>query len=438
MQYDDDVQLESPLSDQWALPQPEPTNLVAAWPSAKPPMLPEVLVALKQFFGEAPKLLDELDTDASEIQWTAAIQLPAASGLTYPIILWVEPARHGDDHPASAAGCSWVIGVETLLDQNDPLISYNALTRTIAGAFRNVPAILDINTSIWRDRHELQREYLSDPGMEPPAESLWTIHAVQQQNNAQGDCMAWLHTHGLWRCGLPELEMLEVPVAYTRAAAMLLNDVAELLLEQAPSQPHDIYEIGSDLAVTFQPWENIAPYLSDGVPGAMRDRDGVDNRAHTGVRAVVCSTEPKGTYRKLWTWPQEVIHKLQSGDAALYQTQRASERQAKLAQRCWARFQQAFDSAKAHQRQAGFLVKAGFDFTASGESQREHLWLEVEEIDQSSIKATLLNDPVGAVAVRRGEKVNITIAQVSDWQVQTETAAYGPESAEALVEAFAN
>ncbi len=433
VQYEDDVQLESPIDEAWALPQPEPTNLIAAWPRSQPPVLDEIVAALSRHFGQDVQVLDELDTDAPEIQWTAALKLPDTEGLAYPIMVWAEPAREGADHPPAAAGCHWVLGIETMLDQDDPVTSHHVLMRTIAGALPIVPAILDINTSIWRDRAELQRTYLAENDIEPPADGLWTIQAVQQQSSETvTNPRVWLHTHGLWRCGLPELEMLEVPTADASAAAMLLNDIAEMTLEQRPSQPEQVYEIGVDLAVTFQPWESVAPFLEQGVPGGESDRQGEHNIGHAGVRAVVCAVEQKGTYRKVWTWPEQVIRQLQSGHAALYMTHRAGQRQAALARSRWASFRNAYAAVESGEADATLLVKVAIAIDTQPEQPRhEHVWFELTGFDGDIALGTLLNTPVGA-AMQRGQQMRIDASRVTDWQVQSSAGSFGPEDAERM------
>lgn len=438
LQYEDDIQLESPIENVWALPEPEPTNLIAAWPHQQVPLLADVVAAMEHYLGKPVKVLEELDTDAPEIKWTAALQLPDVPGLKYPLMIWVEPAKASADDPPAAAGCPWVVGVETLLDSDDPLGSYTALVRTIGGSLPGVPAMLDINTLVWRDRRELQREYFAEDDIDPPAETLWTIHAVQQQAGASTNAqpLTWLHTHGLWRCGLPELEILEVPASDTPAGAMLLNDIAEMLLEQPPTQPHDVYVIGAGLAVRFQPWEEVAPYVADDVPGGVPDREGPQNRAHAGVRAVVCATEPAGSYRKVWTWPEEVIRRLQSGNAALFMTTHASQRQAKLAALHMPAFREAFTSADA--ADATFLAKAAYEFRAGEQTHREHLWLQVQSLDGDEIHGTLLNEPVGDLPLKRGQAVTVGAQQITDWQVQKRGRTFGPDAADALRQSIGN
>jgi hypothetical protein len=60
-----------------------------------------------------------------------------------------------------------------------------------------------------------------------PGRKPWDIHAVPE--------LGWIHTHGLDRLGLPELEMLHVPGFLMEDAARLINFVGEYL--RKPAKP---------------------------------------------------------------------------------------------------------------------------------------------------------------------------------------------------------
>ncbi len=57
----------------------------------------------------------------------------------------------------------------------------------------------------------------------PPPTSLFTIHAVASDPDDPAGAVAWLHTHGLWRCGSIELEMLDIPQDEISEMGAILN-----------------------------------------------------------------------------------------------------------------------------------------------------------------------------------------------------------------------
>lgn len=434
----------SPQESPWTLPEQEPTNLLALWPDKHAPSQTEVTAAFRQWLGDALVGEEELPTpdDDDEIAWCHAMRI---RGFNSPVVIWAEPVRSMAPNERRALGaerCEWLIGFETVLSCSDPLSNYIELMRLVGESCMDVPAVLDVNTTRWHDRQSIDEVFCSQE-VEPPADVLWLVQAVQPDGSkpdVDNRCI-WLHTHGLWRCGAPELEMLEVPLEHASAAAELLNDIAALLLEQAPPSSSDRFEIGTDLHVSLLPWQAIVNCLPKGVPGGLADRKGDHKDGHGGVRAVVCTTRPELAAVKKWHWPAEVIRRLSEDEAGVYMTRRATERQAALAQRAWAELAMAFASACPIIHRNGtmtsaiernremppvvFGVKAGFADDTQTDS-REHLWFEIRQFEGDRAKGILINQPLNVRQLERGSEVWIDRGLVSDWRVMTHEGCYGP------------
>jgi hypothetical protein len=75
------------------------------------------------------------------------------------------------------------------------------------------------------------------PGADRPIDPkrAMVIHLVHGGRNGRPETKGglWAHTHGLGSYGLPELEIRHVPPMFTRAAGLLLNEVADYLLNSA-------------------------------------------------------------------------------------------------------------------------------------------------------------------------------------------------------------
>ena len=130
--------------------------------------------------------------------------------------------------------------------------------KLIGTAWPTATGVLDVNTASWHPRVVLDGIFVNAP-TEPPADVLWTIHSVEHEETST----LWLHTHGLWRCGRPELEMLRVPLARIDAHAVLLNELAALLLDEEVPWLGEPWEVGRDLNVVLQAWETIAENLKE-------------------------------------------------------------------------------------------------------------------------------------------------------------------------------
>jgi hypothetical protein len=431
-----------PASTHWPVDQ-EPINLLALIPGDQPPMQEEVIAALRDHLAHQFAVLEELEPQSPDILWSFLARL---GDLEIPVMLWLQPALpvpQGELSDEAAESCRWALGIETMLEPADPLSGYITLMRSLAGALSDSPAVLDINTTRIHTRAILDELFIDAapsnmsqatrmPALiEPPAEDLWTIHAVYAEVDSarNGTSTVWLHTHGLSRCGLPELEMLDVPMEHLSRAGELLNSIAGMVLEVPPPPPGEPYIVGEGLAVTFQPWQEVVAQIDPQSPGGPRDRQDEDGQnMHVGVRAVVCST------KQACTWPREVIERLAEDDAMLYRTRRTTERQSQLARLRWDQLAMAFAAAKkvgligGSSPRAGFFIKAGFIIDgASGEQEREHLWFEPQAFTGEHVDATLINQPVRIAAMKRGDDVRIGRNGISDWQVQFATGSFGPD-----------
>jgi len=371
----------------WSTDQVEPTSLIVFWPHEQPLSATEAFAALGQTLGvdqldvHEPADVSALaaDENGPEVQWLGIVQLGDLGGgsstpaLPVECIVYAEPARAvapGQLGNPDAEQCAWVIGFEFLLDDEEPLDCYIAMMRLIAEAFPDAPAVLDVNCMMCRGRDHLEETFLHDE-VEPAADCLWTIHILGMGGVADdgAERPVWLQTRGLGRCGMPELEMLEVDGRYAKAAAELLSSIVELVLDSGMPDPGEHYEIGQDLWVTFQPWQEVTRFLDPHSPGANTNPES----ATGGTRAVVCDHEPRGTYRKVWRWPERILQNLSRDEAAIYRTRRATARQGRLARATLDELATAFAMIRNQTRATDprplvadeaatvrFLIKAGF------------------------------------------------------------------------------
>lgn len=425
--------------DAWKLSEPEPTNIVALWPDRAPPTLTEIVAAIRSVVSDLAideHLEADPDGDAHgacdgrDIHWCAAA---SAESFPAPFVVWVQPAHPipPDELPSvDTNACRWVVGFETILDRDQPFEHYACLVEMIARALPSAPAVLDVNTTRWFPRAELDEIFLNE--IEPPAEVLWVVQAVMSEPDGDDEPLVWLHTHGLWRCGVPELEMLEVPGDYIEAAAELVNDVASLILEQPAPQPGESLEIGTELAIVLQPWEEVVRRMPADAPGGATDRSGDGSGPHTGARAVICAEKPRGQFTDAWVWPRDVTERLMRDEAGVYMTARATERQARLARSAWDQLATAFAATECLRNGCAqcdepvvFGVKAGFDVDGE-EGSREHVWFRVRRFAAETVEGELLNQPFALPNLSKGDAVWIGRAQVSDWRVMTPDGCFGP------------
>lgn len=434
--------------DPWALAEIEPTTLIGLWPGAHPPLMTEILAGFGAHLGERIGVIAEAETGDPGVLWNALVELPKRG---WELAVWAEPAQTLEpgelDDPAAEA-CKWIIGVEGVLDPDAPLESFAALMQLVAVSFEDIPAVLDVNTRRWHPRPALNEHF--GPDATPPAGVLWITHVVAPADAGEDDEATWLLTDGLARCGLPELEMIEVPGRLAGTAGELLGTLACRMLEEMLPPPGEPFPVGPGLDVTLQPWQAVAPYVSE-APGGLADRADTNGgnvpHPHAGVRAVVCAVKPQGTYRKVWRWPRTVLERIDDGEGALFLSSYETERQAKLARRAWPQLAGAFEGLappllRVDSEQdpetpwVRFLIKAGL--TANGDDDREHLWFVVRRFDHDRAEGELLNEPSLARTLAPGDVTWIERDRVSDWSVVTPAGSFGPADASAMSQTLAS
>jgi hypothetical protein len=382
-----------------------------------------------------------------EANWCCAVHVP---GITHALVVWCEPARvlSGPERAQlgdAAAGAKWVIRVQTVLHAPDAAEDYFMAIGLVAGSLPDIVALLDVVTSEVYDRAALDRLFVAD-GAKPMDRVLWRLGRYEAL--ADGDASTVLvGTCGLSRCGLPELEMCEVPREQADAAAVLLHTLAGLLLESPAPPPGFEMEIGDGIRITLQRADEVAAHLVEGAPGSRAWRDVASSHGLVEFelpRAAVCGTEPRGAYKPVWMWPQDAVERIASGNAVLFMTRHSVEAATQRAQSTWPTFATAFASLArpTHpdwQKMAedAFQVQAAVPPPPEGHSgpRIEQAWFHVRRIAGDGIHAMTSSRPVTRPDLDAGSMVMLNSKDVTDWRVELDGHVYDPDESDALLHA---
>jgi len=269
------------------------------------------------------------------------------------------------------------------------------------------------------------------------------VHVLMQHSPPQPEDRGWLFTQGLWSCGMPELEMMDVPGDLVHQAHQLLGDAAHLLLERGLPEPGEPWEIGPGLVVTLRQWLEVIDGWPDEAYGSAATRSELGHNTERGPRAVLSAFDPSMPFAT-GGCPVDVLRQLKSGAAMIYRTARWTDRQAKLAQRTWPALSEAFakaatikPAASGISRTFGFLIKAGFIRTdapmGDPNPDREHLWFEPLVFDGERVQARLIHDPMTVSTIRENDVRWLDRSMISDWQAATPSGTFGPGMIAALM-----
>jgi len=387
-----------------AMPTTVPSRLLA-WRSER--SVPSTATILEAVGGREVEVLPAVPP----VRWAAAVHPPDPGRPTR--LIWFEDADPvaTPEAPEGVATAAMVVGIESLLppiERGDPLDAWLELARAVGGIAGAGP-ILDPITGRWFGPEE-RRRWLDGPDADPPDEILWSVRASRRRDGRG----AWLLTEGLARLGRAELEMLEVPDELADAGAALLDALAALSLEAEPPVGEG-WSIGPGLVVTVQSPVEVLETVDAASVGSSVDRRGLD-----GVRSLaVCGAEPRGTYRRIWTAPSEVLRRVAEG-AAMHRSGRVAARQQRLAQRHLALLERSLGGSGRR-----VLIAA----TEAG-AEGPPCWGEVEGVVGSRFAMRPV-DLSGRPAIAEPERI-VAPSEVADWRVEIAGAVHGPEEASRL------
>lgn len=421
--------------------EPQESGFVAFWPHAEAPSQGEVTTALSAWFASEISP-DQIESDDDAI-WTMGIEVP---GIDSGLVVWVERSRalsrnESEQLGPEAAACPWVIRLQTILSTEEPAADYFMVVSLLGGALPDVIAVLDVVTGAVIPRRALERDFLT-AGAEPVEGALWRLTRYDTPEPREQRSVL-LSTGGLARCGLPELELLEVPWEQSEPAAVLLNTVAALMLENGSPEPGEEVEVGDGLSVSLQKVEQVQEFLKDETAGSAKWRKQVTAMGHpefSVARAAICGTEPEGTFRKIWTWPRGVIERIASGHAVLYLTKRTVRASERRARGTWPTFAMAHASLTRSSdpkirklADEGFVVQAAVP--GSGTPRVEQSWFQVRRIDHDKVSVVVIDQPITRPDLAVGAPLELAANAITDWRVELAETIYDPDEADQLLAA---
>lgn len=257
----------------------------------------------------------------------------------------------------------------------------------------------------------------------PPAPRyLYTAQAV----SGEEDCV-WLHTHGLNRCGRPELEVLASTKDNYQEHYNVLETLANRILEdeEVPEfgSPYFLAYVaeGMPLVVTLIDWEEAVELYEPDMLGGKRDRkDGHDR--DTCVVFVYPSQESadKGEF-----YPLDIYDKFMKENPVFMISNEETDR---MRAQAVERISYLFDAAADQDNH--ILVKIGLPVDEEHKTQdneREHIWFELLEVSGDRFQAKLTQEPYYIKDMHEGFVGEYGPEDVTDWLIYTPEGRISPD-----------
>ena len=257
----------------------------------------------------------------------------------------------------------------------------------------------------------------------PPAPRyLYTAQAV----SGEEDCV-WLHTHGLNRCGRPELEVLASTKDNYQEHYNVLETLANRILEdeEVPEfgSPYFLAYVaeGMPLVVTLIDWEEAVELYEPDMLGGKRDRkDGHDR--DTCVVFVYPSKESadKGEF-----YPLDIYDKFMKENPVFMISNEETDR---MRAQAVERISYLFDAAADQDNH--ILVKIGLlvdEEHKTQDNEREHIWFELLEVSGDRFQAKLTQEPYYIKDMHEGFVGEYGPEDVTDWLIYTPEGRISPD-----------
>lgn len=253
----------------------------------------------------------------------------------------------------------------------------------------------------------------------PSARDLFNVQAVSAKNGK-----VWLHTHGLCRCNMTELEILESDQNNYQNHYNLLSTYGMYLIDK--KEEEDPYWNGTyigrlindhPVVVTCIPWiEGISEYKRLKLGGA-KDRQSGHN-TKTSILFLYTSEQDE---RNRVLSKVSIYDKLWGENPLFFFSDEETNRMRDLARERFFYVEENFQK-----KASSILIKVGLPLKESGSF--EHIWFELLEIKKDKLKAKLTQEPYDVSHMHTGDIGWYTKKDVTDWLIYTKDFVVSPDN----------
>ncbi|MBQ4284234.1 MAG: DUF4026 domain-containing protein [Lachnospira sp.] len=303
-------------------------------------------------------------------------------------------------------------GLDVIMEFNeDCFASYHAQLKIVAGLVPDAVAVLDDSAEKLLSGRWVR--FAAQSNVHPAPRYIYSIQAVAGEEDD-----VWLHTHGLNRCGLSELEILNSHKETYDMHGNILDSMATRLIQEPMDAGEPMFltktTSGHFIVVTYRNWEESLNMYPDNILGGRADREEGHN-ADTSCVFVYLTHED---YENGRVTPVDVFDEVLKDNPIYMFTRTETERMKALALE-----RISYMEKLAADKDNTVIVKIGLDideeFKENAEFEREHIWFEVKEVKDGMITAELTQDPYYVKGIKTGDVGVYSFDTVTDWIVFT-------------------
>lgn len=255
----------------------------------------------------------------------------------------------------------------------------------------------------------------------PGSKDLYTVHAVTAENGE-----VWLHTHGLCRCDLTELEVLNSNKENYNSHYELITTFASYLIDKKIEFEGSAYIgallNGQPIVVTYLPWtEGLSEYKEITLGGIEDRQDGHNSRTSIIFLYKNGEDEKKKKRSKI-----SIFNDFWNNNPLFFISNEETARMKELAMERFSFVKEAFNN-----KENKIIIKIGLP--VDNESQFEHIWFELLAFEGDRFKARLTQEPYDVENMHEGDIGWYTVQDVTDWTIYTPSFPVTPGTAYLLM-----
>jgi len=263
----------------------------------------------------------------------------------------------------------------------------------------------------------------ADSVVPPAPRYIYTVQAV----SGDDDCV-WLHTHGLSRCGLTELEILNSDKEMYQSHYSIIETMANRMLElpEPLEEGEPLYMArlseNDHLVAALLSWEHAVELYDDDMLGGKKDR----RESHNENTSAIFIYPSEEDFENGKLSPVSIYNKLLA-DNPIYMLSTAETRRMKAlaAERVDYMKQAAADSDNHVLLKLGLAVDEQY---RTEDNSQEHIWFELKEIlEDGSLKAELTQEPYYIEGLHAGYVGTYDCSQITDWLIYTPQRRISPD-----------
>ncbi len=249
----------------------------------------------------------------------------------------------------------------------------------------------------------------------PSPRYLFTVQAV-----SNGDDEIWLHTHGLRRCGLYELEILcSSRDKYEDHYRIIETFAFRMLDEDERIEPGEAVFIGQAadmyLVCTAVDWREALKFYPKATVGTAEDRAEDKDNYHSEDTYVLMMYEgPDDAEAKAYTPVQEFDPYLEQNPMFMI----SNEETKRMSDLAIERLPYLFKAAE--DKENTIIVKIALqkdEEFIEEDSEKEHIWFELKEIKKDSIVAELTQEAYYVKGIKEGDIGTYPFEAITDWEI---------------------